>query len=240
MRRVLLINPNTSEAVSARLQARMNQLADVEVQTVTARFGAPYIACEASYAVAGHAVLDTWAWARLQGVYDAVLIACFGDPGLFALRETCPLPVTGLAEAAFARAAQRGRFAVVTGGAAWRPMLQRLAQALGFGHAVAAIQTVEASGLALASDPQAAREILGAACDRVVRETDARSIIIGGAGLAGLAHTLQPDFSLPLLDSVDEGMAHLVSGAVGPGAGLQTGFAWKGVGPELSSWSTAE
>lgn len=240
MHRVLLINPNTSESVSARLQARMNNIAGIQVQAVTARFGAPYIACEASYAVAGHAVLDTWAWARLQNTYDGVLIACFGDPGLFALREACPLPVTGLAEAAFSRAAQRGRFAVVTGGVAWGPMLQRLASALELGHAVAAIETVEANGMALASDPQAARQILGAACARVARETDARSIIIGGAGLAGLAHTLQADFSLPLLDSVDEGMAHLLSGTVGPGAGLQAGFAWKGVGPELSTWSTAK
>ena len=33
----------------------------LEVHAVTARFGAPYIACEASYAVAQHAALDAWA-----------------------------------------------------------------------------------------------------------------------------------------------------------------------------------
>ena len=36
----------------------------LKVHTVTARFGAPYIASEASYAVAQHAVLDAWAAAR--------------------------------------------------------------------------------------------------------------------------------------------------------------------------------
>ncbi len=239
MRRVLVINPNTSESVSARLQACLGNTPGVQVHTVTARFGAPYIACEASYAVAAHAVLDTWAWARSRAAYDAVLIACFGDPGLFALREICPLPITGLAEAAFARAARHGRFAVVTGGAAWGPMLQRLALALGYGQALAAIETVEASGIALASDPQAAQHVLGKACERVAHNTDARSIIIGGAGLAGLAQALQADTALPLLDSVDEGMAHIVSDAVTAGAGQTPGFVWHGVGPELSAWGAA-
>jgi hypothetical protein len=38
-----------------------------------------------------------------------VLIGCFGDPGLFALRESSACPVTGLAEASFIEAARRGR-----------------------------------------------------------------------------------------------------------------------------------
>jgi len=239
MRRILVINPNTSESVSARLQARLSGTNGVEVHTVTARFGAPYIACEASYAVAGHAVLDAWARARTRAAYDGVLIACFGDPGLFALRELCALPVTGLAEAAFARAAQRGRFAVATGGAAWGPMLHRLAVALGQAHALTRIETVESSGIALASNPQSAQRVVGAACARIVRDTDARSIIIGGAGLAGLAQAMQPDVPLPLLDSVDEGMAHILSGAVAAGGGHKPGFVWQGVGAELSAWGAA-
>ena len=107
---------------------------DALVDVATASFGAPYISCEASYAVAGHATLDAWARAMGQDAapHDAVLIGCFGDPGLFALREASSAPVTGLAEAAMSEAAQQGRFAIVTGGALWKPMLQRLAFSLGF------------------------------------------------------------------------------------------------------------
>ena len=105
MKQLLVINPNTSERVSALLQTHVQTAAGlhVQVRTVTARFGAPYIADEASYAVAAHAALDAWA-AALAGpdpAPDAVLIGCFGDPGLMALRESSPAPVTGLAEAAF-------------------------------------------------------------------------------------------------------------------------------------------
>ena len=63
MRQLLVINPNTSPGVSALLRQHVQQAAGshVEVTAVTARFGAPYIADEASYAVAGHATLDAWA-----------------------------------------------------------------------------------------------------------------------------------------------------------------------------------
>jgi allantoin racemase len=63
MRSLLVINPNTSASVSALLQTHVQAAAGthVQVRTVTARFGAPYISDEASYAVAGHATLDAWA-----------------------------------------------------------------------------------------------------------------------------------------------------------------------------------
>ena len=111
MRQLLVINPNTSESVSALLQQHVQAAAgaQVQVQTVTARFGAPYIADEAGYAVAAHAALDAWAaaLARPGAAPDAVLIGCFGDPGLMALRESSPVPVTGLAEAAFIEASRQ-------------------------------------------------------------------------------------------------------------------------------------
>lgn len=120
MRQLLVINPNMSAHVSALLQRHAQAAAGshVAVRTATARFGAPYIACEASYAVAAHAALDVWAHEITQphSPPDAVLIGCFGDPGLMALRESSPVPVTGLAEASFIEAARHGRFAIVTGG----------------------------------------------------------------------------------------------------------------------------
>jgi allantoin racemase len=63
MRNLLVINPNTSQSVTALLQHHVQAAAGlhVRVRSITARFGAPYIADEASYAIAGHATLDAWA-----------------------------------------------------------------------------------------------------------------------------------------------------------------------------------
>lgn len=217
MRRLLLINPNTSAEVTALLSRHLASQVPpgVSLECCTAAFGAPYIACEASHAVAGHAVLQAWAQrAALPGsrAPDGVLIACFGDPGLFALRENSPAPVTGLAEASFIEASRHGPFAIVTGGPRWKPMLQRLAQALGHADALVHIETVAPSGAELRADPALARTLLGEAC-QVAERRGARTIILGGAGLAGMAAQLQPHSPLPLIDSVDAGLRVLLSGS---------------------------
>ncbi len=210
MRRILIINPNTSASVTALLQdhAQKEAGAQAHVQVVTARFGAPYISCEASYAVAGHATLDAWASAVTGAALpsDAVLIGCFGDPGLFALREASAAPVTGLAEAAFAEAARFGRFAIVTGGQRWKPILQRTADHLGYSRALGGIVTVEPTGAQLAQDPLAARALLADACLQAVRQFNVQSVILGGAGLAGLAAQVQAQVGLPVIDSVLAGV----------------------------------
>ncbi|MBP6006259.1 MAG: Asp/Glu racemase [Rhodoferax sp.] len=208
MRKLLVINPNTSEPVTGLLQKHVQQAAGshVHVHAVTARFGAPYISDEASYAVAAHAMLDAWAMALAQGDSpDAVLIGCFGDPGLTALRESSPAPVTGLAEAAFIEAARHGRFAVVTGGERWAPILQRLAQSLGHASALAGIHTVAPSGAQLAADPEGARQLLTQACLDAVRQLGVQTVILGGAGLAGMAAGIQPFVNVPIVDSVIAG-----------------------------------
>ena len=210
MREVLLINPNTSESITRLLQQHVQgELGPaLRVRAATARFGAPYIADEATYAVAGHAVLDAW---QSQAPADAVLIGCFGDPGLFALRESSAAPVTGLAEAAFIEAASHGRFAIVTGGARWQPMLLRLAQALGFERALAGIHAVPATGAELAADRDAARRMLATACGEAARRFDAHAVIVGGAALAGMAAELQPGCGLPLIDSVAAGARRIAA-----------------------------
>jgi allantoin racemase len=216
MRRLLVINPNTTASVSALLQHHVQQAAgpDVQVDTITARFGAPYIACEASYAVAGHASLDAWALDRCdhpQRPPDAVLIGCFGDPGLWALRESCPAPVTGLAEASFVQASRSGGFAVVTGGARWAPMLQRLALGLGVAEHVLAIHTVAPSGVELANDPHTAIALLTKACQHAASDPAVRTVVLGGAGLAGMAALVQPHVQVPVIDSVMAGAAHALA-----------------------------
>ena len=242
MRRLLVINPNTSASISALLDQHARALAgpQVQVQTVTARFGAPYIACESSYAVASHAVLDAWAAAQSGGAeFDAILIGCFGDPGLFALRDIDAVPVTGLAEAAFIEAAKLGPFAIVTGGARWKPMLERLALSLGFGKLLAGIHTVEQSGAELARDPVAAQQILTQCCIEAATRFGAKSIILGGAGLAGMAAQIQPKVGLPLIDSVSAGVQHALGMPQGTARERRLfDFHWKNVSAELMSTGT--
>ena len=240
MHHLLVINPNTSASVSALLQRHAEAAAGpgVRVRTRTARFGATYIACEASYAVASHAVLDAWAAALAEDepAPDAVLIGCFGDPGLLALQDTSAAPVTGLAEAAFVKAATYGRFAVVTGGERWKPILQRLAHALGHSAALTGVHTVAPTGAQLAQDPTAAVALLAEACRRAVEVDGADAVILGGAGLAGMAAAVAHAVNVPVIDSVLAGTRQALL-RIGQATAKATGrfdVPWQGLSAEMT------
>ncbi len=240
MRTLLLINPNTSGPVTALMAGVMRPLLgdEVELVTVTARFGASYIASEAAYAVAAHAALDAWAGHRdAGGRCDAVLVGCFGDPGVAALREVAGVPVTGLAEAALREAAAHGPHAIVTGGAAWRPMLERFAVANGLAGGLAGIHVVEKSGVELMAMPDGgAAELLGAL--RAAAAPPVRAIVIGGAALGGIAQRVAPGVDLPVIDSVQAGArwaaAALRAAAARP-ASIDAGVRWSGVSDALAA-----
>ena len=67
--RLLILNPNTSASVTARLLAHAQAVltarppatraSSVRLDALTAQLGASYIASEASFAIAGHAALGT-------------------------------------------------------------------------------------------------------------------------------------------------------------------------------------
>ncbi|MFZ2103334.1 MAG: aspartate/glutamate racemase family protein, partial [Oricola sp.] len=57
---------------------------------------------------------------------DAVVLACFGEPGLGALREAVDVPVFGLLESSARLAASLGSFSILTPGAAWPAQLREL------------------------------------------------------------------------------------------------------------------
>lgn len=211
MRRVLAINPNTSASIT-ELVGRHLRAAEpaIEWRLATGAFGEPYIVTEAAALVAAHAALE--AWRKNHEGCAAVLLACFGDPGLFALREVSAVPVLGLAEASM-RAARRSaaRFSIVTGGAAWKPMLERLALALGFGDALASVRIMALTGAQAAADPESALAAIAVEC-RAARDADgAEAVILGGAGFAGLGQRASAAAGFRVIDSVEAGAREITA-----------------------------
>jgi allantoin racemase len=201
--RLLLINPNTSADITERVVAVAKAAArpDTEIWGATGRFGARYILTRAAAAVAAHAALD--AYACHGGDADAVVLACFGDPGLGGLRELASVPVVGMAEASCHAAAMLGaRFAIVTGGHRWGPMLEEFVAAIGLEQKLVAVKTVAPSGAEIAANPDAALAQLAAACRATVVDHGAEAVILGGAGLAGLAGRIADQVPVPLVDCV--------------------------------------
>lgn len=203
--RILLINPNTTASITATVAEHARGIAGegVELVPVTGRFGARYISSRAAAAIAAHAALD--AFAEHGAGCDAVYLACFGDPGLLALKEVSPVPVVGMAEASCRLAATTGRFSIVTGGERWKPMLEEFVASLGLSGRLASIRTVAPTGGEIARDPDGALALLAEAARRCAAGDAAEVVILGGAALAGLAGRLAPSVPVPLICSVEAG-----------------------------------
>ncbi|MBR0681037.1 Asp/Glu racemase [Roseomonas eburnea] len=222
--RLLLLNGNTDPAITGLLATRAAEaiprlgLAPAEIVPVTAPFGAHYISTRAAVAVAGHAVLA--ALAEHVGRdnprrFDAALIACFGEPGIEAAREVLPIPVFGMAEASLAAAlAIAPRIALLTGGALWVPMLEEFALLRGHGRDRVLVRGVAPTGDMIARDPDGAVALLADAAAEAARD-GAGAVVLGGAGLAGLAGKVAPSVPVPVLDSLDCALAAALGSAPG-------------------------
>lgn len=202
----LLLNPNTTRSLTDQLVAQLGPRLDTALQGATAAFGEPYIASEVSYAIGAHAALDSWRrHAADHGAPAAVLVACFGDPGVLALREAAGVPVSGLAEAAMREAARLGRFGILTGGPAWDPMLRRLARMLDIDR-LADVEAIAWSGGELAADPLRGLQALQDGLDRLLARTPGlAAVVLGGAALGGFAARLQLPAGVALIDSIGAG-----------------------------------
>ncbi|MBB6466139.1 aspartate/glutamate racemase family protein [Aminobacter carboxidus] len=177
--RLLVINPNTSTGVSQVIDALVREevVGAAQVQTVTASFGFSYISTRVAVSIAAHAVLEAAAKAIAEGARpDAIVLACFGDPGREALAEMTGLPVIGFAEAGLLTAAALpGTSLVSTNGTVWCEMLNELVLKLGLGDKIAGIRSIEA----VADDARSIASFLV----KEAKALRAERIVLGGAGL---------------------------------------------------------
>jgi Asp/Glu/hydantoin racemase len=201
--RILVVNANTSPSITEMIAAEARRVAapDVEIEAVTAAFGAPGIETRADVAVAAHATVQAFQ-DRPTG-YDAGIIATFVDPGLRAAREVVDYPVVGIGEAAYLTACTLGaRFSVLTVG---KTMLTPIAEQValhGLAGRLAGVHALGVGVVAASRDQAALVAPFKALIERTVEEDGAEVIVLGGAALAGLVPVVAPQVKVPLLDGV--------------------------------------
>jgi len=198
-RRILVVNPNTSEEVTQAFLAAARAVAPGEVvfDGVTGRFGARIVSTEAENIIAGHSVLDLVA-AHAPG-HDAVILAISFDTGLGALRRLLNMPVIGITEAAVrAAAANRRRVGVVIFGEVSRVLYEDLIA--GYDVAVVGMESVEIASAADYLAPEDKDRRVEKACRNLVAQ-GAEAVVICGAAIVGMAARLQERvLPVPLFD----------------------------------------
>ena len=213
--KLLLINPNVSEEITAIMaaEARRSASPGTEIVTATARFGALYVENRVEAAIASHAVLDALA-EHAVGV-DAAIVSAFGDPGLAAARELVDIPVVGIAEAAFLMAWPLGRrYAIVAMTERLGTWYRECAEEHGLDGRLVSVRALDVPVTDITKAKDQLRERLIAEAVKAVHEDRAEVVILGGGPIAGLAREAADRIPVPTLDGVSCG-ARLAEALVG-------------------------
>lgn len=203
MTRILVLNPNTSVAVTDKLAvvARAAAAPGTIITAVTAGRGVPYIATRAEAAIGGALVLEMLA--ERVGTFDAAIVAAFGDPGLGGAREMMGVPVIGLAEAAMLSACMLGRrFSIVSFARALGPWYRECVEAHGLAGRLASIRLLEGEFASIADVGTEKADLLVALANRAVVEDEADIVVLAGAPLAGLAASVKDRIAVPVIEGI--------------------------------------
>jgi allantoin racemase len=202
--RILVLNPNTSAAVTARIRGVVDRLKHPDSDVTVAQIAHGPRVLESSYdeALAIPHVLEAVTNANAQG-FDAIIIAAFCDPGLDAAREISSIPVYGLEETTCAAALLLGnRFGILTEHAHKVAVKQQHIRRHGLEQRFASVRPIGMGVEAIAAEPERVKRVGIEVARRMVEEDGAEVIVLGCASMAGHGAALEQALNVPVLDPI--------------------------------------
>lgn len=135
--------------------------------------------------------------------WDALILGCYGDPGLDALRELLSIPVVGPGEATALVAASLGhRFSIITVTESAIAGMSRLVRNVGVGEKLAGVRAVQIPVLQLQEDRQHTIEAVIEEGRKAIIEDRADTLIVGCMTMAFLeiAEAAGAELGIPVLN----------------------------------------
>ena len=198
--RILVVNPNTSGSMTDRIRRELEAVKgrETELTVVNPTAGPAAIESAEDEALAIPPMLDLIREAAPR--HDAVIIACFSDPGLGEARALVSIPVVGIEESSLSAAARFGRFTILTPRASRVPAKIEHVRRLGLGGRLASVRPLEMGVLEIDADPEGAAARVLEVGGVAVRDDDAEVLVLGCAGLAGHAAAVSRALGVPVVD----------------------------------------
>lgn len=208
MKKILLINPNTCEDMTKQcgLTAKRVLSGDIEAEVINPSFGPRSLESFYEYTLAGFASLREYKKLINSGKkYDGVLLACFGDPCLYGLKNIAESPAIGIAEASFSLSCVLGqRFGLLVTTESAVSMMYDLVRQYGFESRCAAIESINTSVLDTESRRDESIKKLIESGRKAVGK-GAEVLILGCAGMTGMKKEISDILQIPVIDPVEAG-----------------------------------
>jgi allantoin racemase len=203
--KILVANPNTSEIVTGVIMtsARRCALPTTEFIVVTSPGGTRNIdSAYGDYMSAPHMIEAVRECVRTEQP-DAVVLAGFGNVGVYALKEILEIPVCSISEASMAMACLLGhRFSTLTMLEQFIPYQQDLIRLYGFDAKCASVRAINTNVEEAATDRERTLRDLTAQVKKIVEEDQSEVIILACAGLCDYDRELTEASGVPVIDPV--------------------------------------
>lgn len=204
MSTLFVINPNASRTVTDGIAEALRPLhamaggQTVEIECLTLAEGPPGIETQAQADLVVAPLLSLAA--KLEPRAAGFVIACFGDPGLHALRDVTGKPVLGIQECAVLTALSLGhRFGVISILPASVPRHLRAFGAMGVTDRLAGDRALGLGVAELADEASTLARMTDVA--RTLRDADGADVLIMGcAGMARFRAPLEAATGLPVVE----------------------------------------
>lgn len=212
MKRITLINPNTSQPTTAMMTdiARKYLPEGFTVEGVTASTGVTMILDAVALAAAAEGVVEMGMAAAPHA--DGLIVSAFGDPGLDRLKRLSGLPAVGICEASILEATAGGRrFGIATVTPHLVTSFVKKAEELGGARLFTGTRLTTGDPTQLAADPNRLRAELEKAVRACFEQDGADAVIIGGGPLGQAADDLQRLLSAPVIAPIRSAVELLLS-----------------------------
>jgi allantoin racemase len=137
-----------------------------------------------------------------QGI-DAIILGCYGDPGVDGCREIASIPIVGPCESSMHFAAMLGnRFSIITVLDNVKPVIRKIVRQSGLEPRVASIRVINTSVLDVNLDRAQTIERLIECGRRAIDEDDADSLVLGcmSLGFMEVSEELSAKLGVPVLN----------------------------------------
>ncbi len=201
-----VINPITTKefAIGTKEEAKnlISEGTDIEVYTV--KKGPASIECQYDEICAAPGIVEMMN--KIEEKVDAVVINCFGDPGIEGIREMTNIPVVGPGSSSMLMASLLGdSFSIVTVLKRLEPAVKEVAYRAGVLSKLSSVRAVDLPVLDLEKDKNTLTSKIVEESINAIEKDNAKVIVLGCTGMAGLAKSVEKElkrekYYVPVID----------------------------------------
>lgn len=204
--KILVINPNTTTSMTDKIAIAARAVARPDTQIIATNSQDGPASIQGFLDVAT-CIPGLLAEVARHSDIDAIVIACFDDTGVDAVRTLVDVPVLGIGEAAYHAASMiANKFSVITTLSRSVPGLENNLMRYGLAQKCARVRATDIPVLKLEEGDPATLSKIKSEIRTSIAQDNTEAIVLGCAGMADLMAQLSDEFGLPVIDGVAAGV----------------------------------